>query len=73
MPATLPVQDRVDVPDPPTIDAEVRVHDRFVELVVTARVIVPTNELTGAIVIVEVPATPTFTLTLGGPVAMVKS
>ena len=63
----------MDGPDPPTIDVEVRVHDRFVELVVTARATVPTNALTGAIVIVEVPATPTFTLTLGEPVAMVKS
>jgi hypothetical protein len=36
LPATLPGQDRLDVPEPPIIEVEVRVHDKLVELVVTA-------------------------------------
>jgi hypothetical protein len=66
LPATLPVQDRVDVPEPPTIDVEVRVHDKLVELVVTAIATVPANPFTGATVIVEAAATPAFTVTLVG-------
>jgi hypothetical protein len=73
LPATVPVQDRVELPEPPTILVKVRVHDRFVELVVTAKVTVPANALTGATVIVEVPATPALTVTLVGLAAIVKS
>ena len=52
---------------------EVSVQERFVEFVVTTRVTVPANPLTGATVMVEVPATPAFTVRLVGPVAIVKS
>lgn len=72
MPAILPVQDRADIPDPPTIDVDVRVQYRLVELVVAARVTVSANSFTGATVIVEVPATPEFTVTLVGPAVTVK-
>jgi hypothetical protein len=73
LPATLPVQDRVDVPDPPTIDVEASVQDRLVEFVVTARVTVPAKPFNGATVIVEVPATPAFTVILVGLAVTVKS
>jgi hypothetical protein len=73
LPATLPVQVRVEVPDPPVILVELNVHDRLVELVVTARPTVPVKLLSGAIVMVEVPATPVFTVTLVGLAVIVKS
>lgn len=41
------------VPDPPVIDAELRLQERLVEFVVTKRVTVPVNPLAGVIVIVE--------------------
>jgi len=67
------VHDRVDVPDPPAILVEDRLQDRLVELVVTARLTVPVNPLSGAIVTVEVAATPAFAVTLVGLALMVKS
>ncbi len=67
------MHDRVDVPDPPAILVEDRLQDRLVELVVTARLTVPVNPLSGAIVIVEVAATPAFAVTLVGLALMVKS
>jgi hypothetical protein len=73
LPATLPVHVKVEVPDPPVMLVELRVHDRLVELVVTARPTVPENAFTGATVIVEVPATPVFTVTLVGLAVIVKS
>jgi hypothetical protein len=51
------------VPEPPLILVAPRVQERLVELVVTARATVPEKPLTGATVMVEVPATPVFTLT----------
>ena len=64
MPATEPVHESVEVPDEPLILVGLRVHDRFVELVTTARDVV----LAGALltVIVEGPETPTLTGTLVG-------
>ena len=44
----------------------VRVHDRFVELVVTARLTVPANPFNGLTVIVEVAAVPTLVATAFG-------
>jgi hypothetical protein len=73
LPATEPVHDRVEVPDPPAIEVADRMQDRFVELVVTPRVTVPTKPLTGATVIVEVPATPVLTVTLEALAVTVKS
>jgi hypothetical protein len=61
------------VPDPPARLVEVRVHDRFVEFVVKARVTVPAKPLTGATVIVDGPATPALTVTLARLAAIVKS
>jgi hypothetical protein len=63
----------VELPDPPVILVEVRVQDRLVELVVTARVTVPVKPLRGAIVIVEMAATLAFTVTLIGLTANPKS
>ena len=73
MPESDPVHERVDVPDPPEILVEDRLQDRLVELVVTARLTVPLNPLSGAIVIVEVAATPAFAVTLVGLALIVKS
>jgi hypothetical protein len=73
LPAALPVQVRVEVPEPPVMLVELNVHDRLVELVVTARPTVPENPFTGATVIVEVPATPVLTVTLVGLAVTVKS
>jgi hypothetical protein len=61
------------MPEPPLTLVEVRVHDRLVELVVTAKVTVPVKPLTGATVTVEVPATPPLTVTLVGLAVTVKS
>jgi len=66
-------QDRVEVPEPPVILVEDNVHERLVELVVTARVTVPAKPFTGATVIVEVPATPAFAVTLVALAVTVKS
>jgi hypothetical protein len=60
------------VPDPPAIDVEDKVQTRFVELVVTARVTVPVNPLSGATVIVEVPVAPAFIVELVGEAEIVK-
>jgi hypothetical protein len=73
LPATEPVQVRVEVPDPPVILVEVRVHDKLVELVARPRVIVPVKPFTGATVMVETPATPAFTVTLVRLAEIVKS
>lgn len=63
----------MEVPDPPVILVKVRVHDRLVELVDTARVTVAANPLKGATVIVEAAATPAFTVILVGLDVIVKS
>jgi hypothetical protein len=75
LPATLPLHERADAPEPPLILVALRAHERLVELVITARVTVPPKPFTfrGATVIVEVPATFTFTLTLVGLAVVVKS
>jgi hypothetical protein len=63
----------VEVPDPPVILVEFGLHDRLVELVVTAKVTVPANPFTGDTVIVELVAAPAFTATLVGMAEIVKS
>jgi hypothetical protein len=73
LPATLPVQESVEVPEPPVILVEVSVQARFVEFVVTARVTVPVNPFTRATVMVEGLATPTFMVKLVGLAETVKS
>ena len=61
------------MPEPPTIMVELRVHERFVELVVTARVTVPANPFNGATVMVDVPSTPAFAVILVVLAVAVKS
>ena len=73
MPAIDALQDSVEVPEPPTILVADNVQDRLVELVVTARVTVPEKPFNGATVIVEVPATPAFTVILVVLAVTVKS
>jgi len=73
LPAMVAEQDRVEVPEPPVILVEDNVHERLVELVVTARVTVPAKPFTGATVIVEVPVTPALTVTLLELAVTVKS
>ena len=67
------MHESVDVPEPPVMVVEERVHDRFVEFVVTARVTVPPNPFREEIVMAEVPATPTLALTVVGLAAIAKS
>jgi hypothetical protein len=69
LPVELNVQESVALPEPVRLVGET-VHD---EVVFVARVTTPANPLTGVTVIVEVPAEFTFTLTLVGLAAMVKS
>jgi hypothetical protein len=73
LPAGEPVQDRAEVPAPPAIEVEDKVQDKFVELVVTARVTVPVKPFRGATVIAEVAATPTLGETVVGLAVRVKS
>jgi hypothetical protein len=49
------------------------VQERLVELVVIPRVTVPVNPFKGDTVMVEGPATPTFTVTVVGLAEIVKS
>jgi hypothetical protein len=67
------VHESVLVPDPPTTFVDESVHDRLVELAVTASVTVPVNPLTGETVIVEDPVTPVLATRLVGLADMVKS
>jgi hypothetical protein len=67
------VHDRVEVPDPPVMDVAVMVHDRFVELVVTARVTEPVKPFNGATVMAELAVTPALTVMPVGLAATVKS
>ena len=73
MPAGDPWQVSVDVPEPPALDRGERVQARLVELVLTLSVTVPLNPLTGATVIVELPAEPAFMARLVGFSVIVKS
>ena len=67
------MQDSVELPEPPVTLKELREQTRLVELVVTVRATVPVKLFTGVIVIVDVPTTPTFTLTVVAFAAIVKS
>jgi len=61
------------VPEPPPILVELRIHERLVELVVTARVTVPAKPFNGATVIVAFPVELTMTRTLVVPAVTAKS
>ncbi len=67
------MHDRFDVPEPPVILVEVKVQDRFVEFVVTARLTVPVKPFNATTETLEAPATPTVTATLVGLADTAKS
>ena len=69
VPAAVKVQERVEVPEPPATVAGVRVQAELS----AARATSPVKPFTGEIVIVEVPAELTTTVTVVGLAAMVKS
>ncbi len=73
MATILLLHESVDVPEPPVIDEEDRVHERLVEFVVAARVTLLVNPFRGDTVIVEGAPTPTVVATLVGLAAMEKS
>jgi hypothetical protein len=76
VPLTVELQDRVEVPDPPVTLVGVRVQVKppvTTGSMLAVRATVPVKPLTGAIVIVEVPAWLTLTGTLVGLAVMVKS
>lgn len=73
MPIVLPVQESVEVPDPPAMLIELKEQDRLVEFVVATRPTVPVNPFFDEIVIVEVPATPVLTVTDDGLAVLEKS
>ncbi len=68
VPVEVNVQESALVPEPATL-AGVRVHAALL----AERLTVPVKPPVGVMVIVEVPAAPTFTLTVVGLAAMVKS
>lgn len=72
MPAGDPVQDSVEVPEPPVMPVGFNVHERLVELVVTARVTVPVKPFSGVIEIVEVPNIPALPVRPVGLAVTVK-
>lgn len=69
VPAVANVQESAEVPEPPAMVATLRVHAELSEVSATLLV----NALTGEMVMVEVPAELTTTVTVVGLVAMVKS
>lgn len=73
MPAIEAEHERVELPEPPAMLVDESVHDRFVELVVTARPTVPAKPLTGDTEIAEVPAALVLTLTTVGFAEVAKS
>lgn len=70
---TGPEQDRVEVPDPPVILVGLRVHVRPAGDTVDVKATVPVKPLSGATVIVDVPAAPATMLTVVGLAAIEKS
>ena len=64
---------RVELPEPPLIEGEDRVHERLVALVLMLRATVPANPLDGVTVIVEFPETPGLVETLVAVAVMKKS
>ena len=63
----------MDVPEPPLMLVGLREQVRLVEFVVEARITVPVKLLSGAIVIVELPSIPEFTVELVGLAVTVNS
>jgi hypothetical protein len=73
LPPTLPVQEIVDVPEPPAIELDDKLHTRLVELVVATSPTVPVNPFTGVTDIVAGPAVLTVVETEVGLAINVKS
>ena len=72
-PLTVAVHESVEVPEPVTL-VGVRVHVKpVIGDIVDARLTTPAKPLTAVTVIVDVPGLPTFTATLVGLAAIVKS
>src|SRR5438093_13760860 len=69
LPAAVKVQDRVEVPEPPVTAAGFRVQAALSD----ARATSPANPFNGEIVMVEVPAEPTVTVTAVGLAEIAKS
>jgi hypothetical protein len=68
----LPVHESAEDPEPTIVDDD-KVHDRFVEFVVTPRFTVPANPLSEETTIDEAPAAPTVVGTLVGDAERLKS
>jgi hypothetical protein len=66
------LHDSVEDPELTTFDCD-KVHDRFVEFVVVARLTVPVNPLSGETAIDELPAVPTVAETMVGEAERPKS
>jgi hypothetical protein len=73
LPAVEELQERVDVPEPPVMLVEERVHDRLAELLVTERLTVPEKPFRDEMVMMEVPVRPCETVTLVGLADIAKS
>lgn len=69
VPVAVKVQESVEVPEPPAMVAVLRVHAELSEVSAT----LPVNPLIGEIVIIEVPAELTTTVTVVGLAAIEKS
>lgn len=68
-PVLVKVQDKVEVPEPPVTLVGVRVHAVLSDV----RATFPVNPFRGAMVMVEVPAEPTVTVTAVGLAEIAKS
>jgi len=73
LPATLEVQDRFDVPEPPEIVVEDNAQERLGGVVVTPRATAPVKPFREVTVTVERPGLPVVVLTLVGLVVKLKS
>jgi len=71
--AVVPVHDKVEVPEPPVMLDELRVHVRPTGDTALVRATVPVNPLTGATVIVEVAVAPERIVALVGLAVTEKS
>jgi hypothetical protein len=73
LPAGEPVQESVEVPEPPVRLVDESAHDKPVEFVVTTSVTVPEKPFREATVIAEVAEVPTVVVTLVGLAVIPKS
>ncbi len=73
LPDAEPVQNSVDVPDPPLTLVGLTLHRRSVELVVSERETVPVKPFRGVTLIADEPFVPVFTWTVVGLTVIAKS